>query len=252
MYTLVRFILILVVMLAAAVAALVLKLYPALVVVIIIGAIWRAGTARRHSTAHGTALWAEPSDIPHMLDGDGLILGRMGGRASMMLRLRSLLNPRLSSRLACQRFLAGEHVVRLTDSIHTAIFAPTGRGKGVSVVVPPPVCVGWTVIHTAPPCPRTRNWCSPFGPRRYASAPCGGVTPAGRFCMLGWRGAPVLWFCPSIWRAQSGILALGFASSMRRYSGRSCCSRQSGAAGRIDGSGGLDLPLRLRGLGLRP
>lgn len=136
MYTLVRFILILVVLLAAAVAALVLKLYPALVVVIIIGAIWRAGTARRHSTAHGTALWAEPSDIPHMLDGDGLILGRMGGRASMMLRLRSLLNPRLSSRLACQRFLAGEHVVRLTDSIHTAIFAPTGRGKGVSVVVP--------------------------------------------------------------------------------------------------------------------
>lgn len=136
MYALLRSILILAVLLAATVAALVVKLYPGLVVVVVIGAIWRAGSSRRGSTAHGTARWAEPSDLPHMLEGDGLILGRMDGRTRMKWGLRSLLSPRLSSRMACQRFLAGEHVVRLTDAVHTAVFAPTGRGKGVSCVIP--------------------------------------------------------------------------------------------------------------------
>lgn len=136
MYFVLRFILILTVLLFATVAALVVELYPGLVLVVVVGLIWRAGTSRRGSTAHGTARWAQLSDLSHMLEGDGLILGRIDGRTSRMWGLRSLLSPRLPSRSACQRFLSSEHIVRLAGTVHTAIFAPTGVGKGVSCVIP--------------------------------------------------------------------------------------------------------------------
>src|SRR5262249_30209775 len=37
--------------------------------------------------------------------------------------------------MACQR-KPPKYVVRLTDAVHTAVFAPTGGGKGVSCVIP--------------------------------------------------------------------------------------------------------------------
>jgi len=35
-------------------------------------------------TAHGTARWADITDIPHMLEGAGLILGYIAGKAKQM------------------------------------------------------------------------------------------------------------------------------------------------------------------------
>jgi type IV secretion system protein VirD4 len=130
--------LILAVLIAASVAAIVMKFYPGVLFLVIVGVAWRGVIASRgHSTAHGSARWAVPGDImPMLLEGDGLILGHMHGQPSWTWKLRSLLSLRLSAGQACQRFLAREHVVRLNDACHIAIFAPTGRGKGVSVVVP--------------------------------------------------------------------------------------------------------------------
>ncbi len=111
-----------------------------LVVVAVIAIVIRRRT--RASDAHGSARWAEPRDVPHMLSGSGLILGHMNGRVSKLWSLRSLCSFQLSAREACHRFLYAfgtwfrKPVARLTTSIHTAVFAPTGVGKGVSVVIP--------------------------------------------------------------------------------------------------------------------
>lgn len=137
MYRLARFMLIAAVLIAASAAVLVVKLYPGiLVLTFVVLALRSISVSRRRSTAHGTARWAEPSDVPHMLEGNGLILGHLSGRISSLWKLRSLLNPRLPSREACRRFFTARPVVRLNDAVHVAAFAPTGAGKGVSLVVP--------------------------------------------------------------------------------------------------------------------
>jgi type IV secretion system protein VirD4 len=78
----------------------------------------------------------------------GLILGRMmdDGRTSLPIAQRGLLNVTLPSKQACGEFLASLRfhqksrphpaLVRLPHAIHTAVFAPTGVGKGVSCVIP--------------------------------------------------------------------------------------------------------------------
>jgi type IV secretion system protein VirD4 len=93
-------------------------------------------------TAHGTARWATPDDIPQLLDGDGLILGHMEGRVSRFGGIKAVFDRRISAPLACNKFLMAlyqkhpRQLVRLNNAIHTAIFAPTGAGKGVSCVIP--------------------------------------------------------------------------------------------------------------------
>src|SRR6202043_3154189 len=54
-----------------------------------------------------------------------------------------LLNGRVKARDACEQFMAPAKrkprdypLVRLPNAVHTAVFAPTGVGKGVSCVVP--------------------------------------------------------------------------------------------------------------------
>jgi type IV secretion system protein VirD4 len=102
-------------------------------------------------TAFGTARWAEVADLraAGMLDAkSGLIVGRVGGDGKPTFRkaLWELFSSRVPSKEACEQFLASIRMgrkamprpalVRLSRAVHTAVFAPTGVGKGVSSVVP--------------------------------------------------------------------------------------------------------------------
>jgi type IV secretion system protein VirD4 len=93
-------------------------------------------------TAHGTARWAGVTDIPHLLEGNGLILGHIEGKPSLLQSVRDVMNPAMPSRIACRNLLMAcqrkttRLMVRLTNTVHTAVFAPTGVGKGVSCVIP--------------------------------------------------------------------------------------------------------------------
>ncbi|MGY2499073.1 type IV secretory system conjugative DNA transfer family protein, partial [Klebsiella pneumoniae] len=59
---------------------------------------------------------------------------------------RDLFNPIVSSKEACEQFFDAirffrrprqtNELVRLSNAVHTAVFAPTGVGKGVSCVLP--------------------------------------------------------------------------------------------------------------------
>jgi type IV secretion system protein VirD4 len=93
-------------------------------------------------TAYGTARWAHLEEIPHLLEGNGLIVGHIQGRFSLASGLKALFDSRIPARQACQKFLISrqrkqpKQLVRLTDAVHTAVFAPTGVGKGVSCITP--------------------------------------------------------------------------------------------------------------------
>jgi type IV secretion system protein VirD4 len=96
-------------------------------------------------TTLGSARWADEDDLRRagMLDADsGLILGRLvgaSGRAKP--RIRELFSRRLTAKEACQRFWfagrrARNQLVRLANAVHVSVFAPSGAGKGVSLIVP--------------------------------------------------------------------------------------------------------------------
>ena len=69
MYRLARFMLIAAVLIVASAAVVVVKLYPGiLVVTLVVLALRSISLSRRRSTAHGTARWAEPGDVPRMLE----------------------------------------------------------------------------------------------------------------------------------------------------------------------------------------
>lgn len=142
MYTALRIVLLLASVFAVSAFALVIGLVPLAWAVLIGLILWKLGSKVRRSIAHGSARWAELADIEHMLEGDGLILGRMSGRSSKLRAIKALVDPRLAPRTACERFLEGfrasraNPVVRLTNSVHTLVCAPTGSGKGVSLMVP--------------------------------------------------------------------------------------------------------------------
>jgi type IV secretion system protein VirD4 len=96
------------------------------------------------SSAYGSARWADAKDLKGMIGaGYGLILGRMRIAPPPLLTAAiGLFRPRLSSIEACSRFLRALRrkwetgMVRMPHAVHTAVFAPTGAGKGVSFVVP--------------------------------------------------------------------------------------------------------------------
>ena len=73
---------------------------------------------------------------------NGLILGQISAKPSLWRGVKGLFDRRLPANRAVRRFLAAcqrkqqKHLLRLTKAIHTAIFAPTGAGKGVSCVIP--------------------------------------------------------------------------------------------------------------------
>lgn len=98
--------------------------------------------------AHGTARWATPADLERagMFGGNGLNVGRVvTGRPPFWRSLRELFDWRLPHAEACERLVMsmrflqpqqGPKEVRLNRAVHTAVFAPTGVGKGVSLVIP--------------------------------------------------------------------------------------------------------------------
>jgi type IV secretion system protein VirD4 len=117
--------------------------WAAIVVAALVQAAKRAKTTL---WAHGTGRWASEDELRSMIDAEqGLILGRLRASQCRPWRngLRALFDRRLEARQACDRLLAarrmrksGGPVVRLSNAVHTAIFAPTGVGKGASIAVP--------------------------------------------------------------------------------------------------------------------
>ncbi len=142
MYKPLRIILIATVLLLAYLAALVVYLVPyAWLVLVGIGIFLLCRKTYRY-TAYGTARWADASDIPHMLEGSGMILGHIEGKPDKVSGTMALFDRDIPAKAACQKFLLSfqrkppKHLVRLSTAVHTAVFAPTGVGKGVSCVVP--------------------------------------------------------------------------------------------------------------------
>lgn len=105
----------------------------------------------RRLWAYGTARWARTSDLrrTNMLDSRrGVRIGRLVSDrepASLWPLPGSwILDRSIDSRVACSRVLRHlasayrkkRPVVRLTNSVHTCVFGPTGAGKGTSFIVP--------------------------------------------------------------------------------------------------------------------
>jgi type IV secretion system protein VirD4 len=116
--------------------------WPLAIVGIITVSVFLAKRGHRRLTTLGSARWAESDDVIGMLYAkNGLILGRLSEtRRRILPAIRGLFNWRIDSLTACLRFLIafekpGLRLVRLND-VHTAVFAKTSAGKGVSLVIP--------------------------------------------------------------------------------------------------------------------
>ncbi|MBI5764514.1 MAG: type IV secretory system conjugative DNA transfer family protein [Planctomycetes bacterium] len=100
----------------------------------------------RHLTTLGSARWATASDLCRagMVDAStGLIVGRTAAirHNRFTAALQKLFAWRLRAAESCKQFWGSLYdgkppVVRLPHAVHTAVFSPTGGGKGVSCVVP--------------------------------------------------------------------------------------------------------------------
>jgi type IV secretion system protein VirD4 len=100
---------------------------------------------RQRLTTLGSARWSDADDLRRagMIGGSrGLILGRIpDSRVKLPAAVKALFDPSVGSAIACEQFLGlfrkmPEPLVRLSNAVHTALFAPTGGGKGVSFAVP--------------------------------------------------------------------------------------------------------------------
>lgn len=142
MYAVFRLVLVVTALVTVLLLAFFAAAYPLFAILVVGFSLWRGIRSRCASTAHGTARWAKPSDIPHLFEGNGVPIGQLDGRTSVFWALRSLLSPRLPSRLACRQFLwafqspNSRPLARLTNAVHVAVFGPSGAGKGVSFVIP--------------------------------------------------------------------------------------------------------------------
>lgn len=122
---------------------LVIPVYAVVVIVILLIAM-ACKRVSKSSGAHGTARWADVSDMRRagMLDGgNGLILGTVEGKVSRIEGVKALFSS-MPPWLAVQTFLTScqrkqsRQLVRLNQAVHTAVFAPSGAGKNVSIVEP--------------------------------------------------------------------------------------------------------------------
>ena len=143
MYTFLRNLLIATMLLAAYTAVLSIYLFSWLGLLLGLAVLYGLAHKGRSYFAHGTAIWAQPAQIPHMLNGgNGLIVGHIESKPSKLDGTRALFDRGLSAWHAVQRYLESwqpkptQHLVRLNTAVHTCVFAPTGVGKGVSCVIP--------------------------------------------------------------------------------------------------------------------
>jgi type IV secretion system protein VirD4 len=82
-------------------------------------------------TAYGTARWANESDLTAS---EGLLLGRLPVEKQ---EHGKIFDRRVTSLVACLSFWGfRENPLVRINPVHTAVFAPTGAGKGVSFVIP--------------------------------------------------------------------------------------------------------------------
>ena len=124
------------------------SVYPLIILVVVVGVIARRG--HQPLWAHGTARWADDKDLRRagMLDSEkGMIVGRVSVPCPDFLSaIAGLFSPSVKTSVACEQFFGAirrfnrrkdskEPLVRL-NAVHTAVFAPTGVGKGVSCVIP--------------------------------------------------------------------------------------------------------------------
>lgn len=122
---------------------------PLALVVVVAGVVWnRLRRVARSGWSHGTARLASLGDLIRyrMLGSGGLILGTTGimPRPSFWEGLCGLWSARNPADIASYLFLyalggskwVGDRMIRLQSFTHLATFAPTGRGKGVSVLIP--------------------------------------------------------------------------------------------------------------------
>jgi len=117
-------------------------------VVMVFGAVAMVAKRRRMLSAFGTATFAVEEQLRKlgMLAGKGLIVGTLLGspRPRLLGATLALVNPFVRSSDATSRFVRAVFpgvelkpaIVRLSRAVHTAVFAPTGVGKGVSCVIP--------------------------------------------------------------------------------------------------------------------
>jgi type IV secretion system protein VirD4 len=145
MYQLARLLTVLAVLLAVYSAVIASVMWPLAGVMLgaaAIGLLMRGKRGRL--TTLGSAKWADTTDLSRagMLGANsGLIIGRLQSASKATPNVRTLINGRTSPKDACSNFYVGLHrgkqeLVRLPQAIHTAVFSPSGGGKGVSVVMP--------------------------------------------------------------------------------------------------------------------
>ncbi len=101
-------------------------------------------------TSHGTARWAGYNDLKRagMVDADkgigvGHLIGEQQQPVGIGIAIKGLFKSGVGDEQACEgvqaafKKKASRRVqVRLSRAIHTAIFSPSGGGKGVSIVIP--------------------------------------------------------------------------------------------------------------------
>lgn len=121
---------------------------PFMFVVIGLGVAWKGARGWAGSGwSHGTARIARLGELVRyrLLANDGLILGTTGllPRPTLKEGLSALISS-TSAEWACRQFLSAlggskwvsDRMIRIQNFTHLATFAPTGRGKGVSVLIP--------------------------------------------------------------------------------------------------------------------
>jgi len=125
--------------------------FPWSVIALAAGVVRLAGKGMPTLTAHGTAKLGDEDLLRKegMIEAKaGLILGwwrQVNLRGRLLRAIRKLFDLRIPGAVASRRFLEilrnkpsqdkGE-LVRLPQAIHTAVFAPTRSGKGVSCILP--------------------------------------------------------------------------------------------------------------------
>jgi len=102
-------------------------------VALLIGIAYKYGRKRKPLSAHGTARWATEDDLD--LDAGGLCIGKLEVPSHSLL---AVFNPKMKSRDACLAAMNKRPwpLVRLPNVIHSAIFIPTGGGKGAAFGIP--------------------------------------------------------------------------------------------------------------------